>query len=63
MLFEQTQIFEEGLSKRHVFSRRLYLFVEQIQFSQKPLFSPQTHTNFPGASIFSSTIKQILISH
>ena len=25
-----------------------------INFSQKPLFSPRTHTNFPGASIFSS---------
>ena len=30
ILFEQKQIFEEGLSKRHVFSRRFYLFVEQI---------------------------------
>ena len=62
MFFEQTRIFQEGLSKRHVFSRRFYLFVEQtllshrtdINISQKPLFSPQTHTNFPGASIFSS---------
>ena len=44
------------------FSRRFYLFVEQtllshrtdINISQKPFFSPRTHTHFPGASIFSS---------
>ena len=62
MFFEQIQIFQEGLSKRHVFSRRFYLFVEQTllshrtgtNFPRKPLFSPRTHTNFPGASIFSS---------
>ena len=61
LFVEQTQIFQEGLSKRHVFSRRFYLFVEQtllshrtdINISQKPLFSPRTHTKFPGASIFS----------
>ena len=55
--------------KRHVFSRkqtcffqgsficssnRPYYFIEQILISQKPLFSPRTHTNFPRASIFSS---------
>ena len=41
MFFEQTRIFQEGLSKRHVFSRRFYLFVEQI------LLSHRTDTNFP----------------
>ena len=41
MFFEQTQIFQEGLSKRHVFSRRFYLFVEQT------LLSHRTDTNFP----------------
>ena len=40
MFFEQTRIFQEGLSKRHVFSRRFYLFVEQT------LLSHQTDTNF-----------------
>ena len=62
MFFEQTRIFQEGLSKKHVFSRRFCLFVEQsllshrtgTNFPRKPLFSPRTHTNFPGASIFSS---------
>ena len=63
MFFEHTRIFQEGLSKRHVFSRRLYLFVEQTI-----LLSHRTDTNFPinpylvlehirifqGASIFSS---------
>ena len=41
MFFEQTRIFQEGLSKRHVFSRRFYLFVEQT------LLSHRTDTNFP----------------
>ena len=41
MFFEQTLIFQEGLSKRHVFSRRFYLFVEQT------LLSHRTDTNFP----------------
>ena len=62
MFFEQTQIFQGGLSKRHVFSRRFYLFVEQTllshrkdtNFPRNPKFSPRTHTNFPGASIISS---------
>ena len=40
-MFEQTQIFQEGLSKRHDFSRRFYLFVEQT------LLSHRTDTNFP----------------
>ena len=35
-------------------SNRPYYLIEQILISQKPLFSPRTHTNFPGASIFSS---------
>ena len=43
MFFEQTQIFQEGLSKRHVFSRRFYLFVEQT------LLSHRTDTHFPGS--------------
>ena len=61
--FEQTRIFQEGLSKRHVFSRRFYLFVEQtllshllsylvlehIRIFQEPLFSHRTDTHFPGA--------------
>ena len=62
MFFEQTRIFQEGLSKKYVFSRRFCLFVEQsllshrtgTNFPRKPLFSSRTHTNFPGASIFSS---------
>ena len=41
MFFEQTRIFQEGLSKRHVFSRRFYLFVEQTFLSHR------TDTNFP----------------
>ena len=41
MFFEQTRIFQESLSKRHVFSRRFYLFVEQT------LLSHRTDTNFP----------------
>ena len=41
MFFEQTRIFQEGLSKRYVFSRRFYLFVEQI------LLSHRTDINFP----------------
>ena len=41
MFFEQTQIFQKGLSKRDVFSRRFYLFVEQT------LSSHRTDTNFP----------------
>ena len=40
MFFEQTQIFQEGLSKRHVFLR-FYLFVEQT------LLSHRTDTNVP----------------
>ena len=42
MFFEQTQILQEGLSKRHAFSRRFYLFVEQTV-----LLSHRTDTNFP----------------
>ena len=41
MFFEQTQIFQESLSKRNVFSRKFYLFVEQT------LLSHRTDTNFP----------------
>ena len=41
MFFEQTRIFQEGLSKRHVFSRRFYLFIEQT------LLSHRTDINFP----------------
>ena len=41
MFFEQTRIFQEGLSKRHVFSRRFYLFVEQTFLSHR------TDTKFP----------------
>ena len=41
MFFEQTRIFQEGLSKRHDFSRRFYLFVDQT------LLSHQTDSNFP----------------
>ena len=41
MFFEQTQIFQEGLSKRHVFSRMFYLFIEQTFLSNR------TDTNFP----------------
>ena len=40
MFFEQTRIFQEVYSKRHVFSRRFYLFVEQT------LLSHRTDTNF-----------------
>ena len=41
MFFEQTRIFQEGYSKRHIFSRRFYLFVKQT------LLSHRTDTNFP----------------
>ena len=41
MFFEQTQIFQESLSNKHVFLRRVYLFVKQI------LLSHRTDTNFP----------------
>ena len=41
LFVEQTRIFQEVLSKRHVFSRRFYLFVEQT------LLSHRTDTNFP----------------
>ena len=41
MFFEQTRIFQEGLSKRHVFLRRFHLFVEQT------LLTHRTDTNFP----------------
>ena len=40
MFFEQTRIFQEVYSKRHVFSRRFYLFVKQT------LLSHRTDTNF-----------------
>ena len=73
MFFEQTQIFQEGLSNRHVFSRKTclsnqggiflppwsnrphYLMEQILIFKETLLFSPQTHTNFPRASIFSQT--------
>ena len=51
MFFEQTRIFQEGLSKRHVLSRRFYLIVI---FPKTLVFNPRKHTNFPRASIFSS---------
>ena len=41
MFFEQTRIFQEGLSKRPVFLRGFYLFVEQT------LLSHRTDTYFP----------------
>ena len=49
-------------SNRHEFSRRFHLFVKQTllsyrtdnNFPRNPYFSPRKHTNFPGASIFSS---------
>ena len=41
MFFEQRRIFLKGLSNRHVFLRRVYLFVEQT------LLSHRTDTNFP----------------
>ena len=45
-----------------LFSRTVYLFIKQTllshqtdtHFPRNPYFSPQTHSNFPGASIFSS---------
>ena len=38
MFFEQTRIFQEGLSLEHLlFSSRLYLVLEHIQFSRRPL--------------------------
>ena len=39
MFYKQTRIFQEGLSKRHEFSRRVYIYVLQ------------TDTNFPGGLI------------
>ena len=41
LFYEQTRIFQEGLSKRHVFSRKFYLFVEQT------LLPHRTDINFP----------------
>ena len=66
--FRTDRYFQGGLSSRHVFSRRVYLFVKQTSqshrtdthFSGNPYLVlitinyAQTHTNFPGASIFSS---------
>ena len=61
MFFEQTQIFQEGLSNRHVFFSVFSFIMEGLSvrktdliissnnsnlFTQKPLFSPGTHTNF-----------------
>ena len=46
MFFKQTQICQEGLSNRHVFSRRVYLFDEQI------LLSHRTDINFPRNPYF-----------
>ena len=62
MFFEQTRIFQEGLSKRHVFLRRFYLFVKQTllshrtdtNFSRNPYLVLEHIQIFPGASIFSS---------
>ena len=63
--FKRTQIFQESSAKKYVFSRKFYLFVRQTLLSHQTdtnfpsnpyynLYIPQTHTNFPGASIFSS---------
>ena len=49
MFFEQTQIFQEGLSKRHVFLRRFHLFVKQT------LLTHQTDSNFPRNSYLVSS--------
>ena len=63
MFFEQAQIFQKGLSNRHVFfkevlfvpSNKPYYLIGQILIVPETLIiSPRTHTNFPGASIFSS---------
>ena len=62
MFFEQTRIFQQGLSNRTCFFKEglsvrrtdLYYFIEQILISQKPLLSPRKHMNFPRTSIFSS---------
>ena len=35
-------------------SNRSYYLIEQILIFPETLFNPRTHTNFPGASIFSS---------
>ena len=54
-LIEKTCFFKEVLSVRRtdlfISSNRMILIFPELQ---KPLFSPQTHTNFPGASILSS---------
>ena len=50
-LIEKTCFFKEVLSVRRT---DLIVSSNRYLFSQKPLFSPRTHTNFPGASIFSS---------
>ena len=62
--FSRKEGFNIEKTKRHVFSRKFYLFVEQTLLSHQrdssklvfpeTLISPQTHTNFQGASIFSS---------
>ena len=63
VFFEQTQIFQESLSNRHLFSRRVYLFVKQTllshrtdtNFTRNPYLVLKHFTNFPIAFfIFSS---------
>ena len=51
LFVEKTCFFQEGLSVRRA---DLIISSNRYYFSQKPLFNPRTHTNFPGASIFSS---------
>ena len=67
MFFEKTNIFQKGLSNRHVFSkglsvRQIDLIIEQIYIiiiililsETLILVLKHTHTNFPRVSIFSS---------
>ena len=54
MFFEQTQIFQEGSSKRHVFSRRFYLFVEHtLYLIEQILIFPETLIWFSNTYKFS----------
>ena len=57
IFFEQTRIFQEGLSNRHVFSRRVYMFFEQTQIFQEGLsnrhvFSRRVYMFFEQTQIF-----------
>ena len=62
-MFYTTCFLKDGLAVRRT---DLIISSNRYYISQKPLFSPRTHTNFPRASIFSSNRYQFskgLFSH